>query len=329
MAKPKVGILVKQSLREKILSEEDLGKLKAFAQVTINPEDRDLAEDEAAVFLRGMEGAMSSWQVTNLTPAILETAPNLKIWAYGAGTVKGKICDEAWEKGVIVTRAAPGIADDGAELTIGLITIGLRRVIPYMRQMWANERPDRDASRPLYKRTVGVISASQVGQRVMRLLRPYEVRILLYDPYVDEARAREEFGAERVDLETMARESDVVTCHAPRLPATYHMWNATHFRLMKDDAVLVNTSRGDNLDEQALIQELEKGRFFAFLDVTSPEPPAPDSPLRRLPNVVLTPHVAGQRSSRIGAMAVEELRRCFAGEEQVFRVKREMLDRLA
>ena len=293
MAKPKVGILVKQSLREKILSEEDLGKLKAFAQVTINPEDRDLAEDEAAVFLRGMEGAMSSWQVTNLTPTILETA------------------------------------DDVAELTMGFITIGLRRVIPYMRQMWANERPDRDASRPLYKRTVGVISASQVGQRVMRLLRPYEVRILLYDPYVDEARAREEFGAERVDLETMARESDVVTCHAPRLPATYHMWNATHFRLMKDDAVLVNTSRGDNLDEQALIQELEKGRFFAFLDVTSPEPPAPDSPLRRLPNVVLTPHVAGQRSSRIGAMAVEELRRCFAGEEQVFRVKREMLDRLA
>ena len=329
MAKPKVGILVKRPLREMILSEEDLEKLRAFAEVTINPEDRDLTEEEAAEFLRGMDGAMSSWQVSNLTPAILETAPALKIWAYGAGTIKGKICDEAWEKGVIVTSAAPAIADDVAELTMGFITIGLRKVVPYMRQMRANERTVKDESRSLYKRTVGVISASQVGQRVMRLLRPYEVRTLLYDPLVDEARAREEFGAERVDLETMARESDVVTCHAPKLPATYHMWNATHFKLMKDDAVFVNTSRGDNLDEQALIEELEKGRFFAFLDVTSPEPPAPDSPLRRLPNVVLTPHVAGQRSYRIGAMKVEELRRCFAGEEQLFQVTREMLDTLA
>ncbi len=329
MTKPKVGILVKRWLREKILSDKDLEALKGFAEVEINPEDRDLTEEEAAEFLRGMDGAMSSWQVTNLTPAILEGAPGLKIWAYGAGSIKGKICDEAWEKGVIVTSAAPAIADDVAELTMGFITIGLRKVIPYMRQMAADERTVKDESRSLYRRTVGVISASQVGQRVMRLLRPYEVRILLYDPYMDEGRAREEFGAELVDLETMARESDVVTCHAPKLEATYHMFNGTHFKLMKDDAVFVNTSRGDNIDEQALIAELEAGRLFAFLDVTSPEPPTPDSPLRRLPNVVLTPHVAGQRSFRIGRMAVEELRRCFAGEAQLFRVKREMLDRLA
>ncbi|MFH1575279.1 MAG: NAD(P)-dependent oxidoreductase, partial [Acidobacteriota bacterium] len=265
MAKPKVGILVKRPLREMILSGEDLEKLRAFAEVKINPEDRDLTEEEAAEFLRGMDGAMSSWQVSNLTPAILETAPALKIWAYGAGTIKGKICDEAWEKGVIVTSAAPAIADDVAELTMGFITIGLRKVISYMRQMRANERTVKDESRSLYRRTVGVISASQVGQRVMRLLRHYEVRTLLYDPFMDAARAREEFGAELVDLETMARESDVVTCHAPKLPATYHMWNATHFKLMKDDAVFVNTSRGDNLDEQALVEELKKGRFFAFL----------------------------------------------------------------
>ena len=329
MAKPRVGILVKQSLREKILSGADLEKLKDFAEVSINPEDRDLAEDEAAEFLRGADGAMSSWQVTSLTPAILEAAPNLKIWAYGAGSIKGKICDEAWEKGVIATSAAPAIADDVAELTMGFITIGLRKVIQYMRQMQANEKTVKDESRSLYKRTVGVIGASQVGIRVMRLLRPYEVRLLLYDPYASRERVSQEFGAELVDLETMARESDVVTCHAPKLPDTYHMWNATHLKLMKDDAVLVNTSRGDNIDEVALIQELEKGRFFAFLDVTCPEPPLPESPLRRLPNVVLTPHVAGQRSFRIGASAVEELRRCFAGEEQLFRVTREMLDRLA
>ena len=212
---------------------------------------------------------------------------------------------------------------------MGFITIGLRRVIPYMREMQTNEPALKPLSRSLYRRTVGVISASQVGQRVMRLLAPYGVRVLLYDPFMSEARARDEFGAELMDLVTIAKESDVVTIHAPKLDATYQMVNATHFQMMKDDAVFVNTSRGDNIDEAALITELEKGRLFAFLDVTSPEPPLADSPLRKLPNCVLTPHVAGQQSYRIGNQVVEEIRRCFAGEEQVFQVTREMLDRLA
>jgi len=329
MSKPKIGILVKMSLREKILSPEDLEKMKSFADVEINPEDRDFTEEEAADFLAGKDGAMSSWRVSNLTPGILEKAPGLKIWAYGAGTVKGKICKEAWEKGVIVTSAAPAIADDVAELTLGFITIGLRRVIPYMREMQANEPAPKPLSKSLYRRTVGVISASQVGQRVMRLLKPCDTRILLYDPFMPEDRARDEFGAELADLETIAKESDVVTIHAPKLEATYHMYNGKHFQMMKNDAVFVNTSRGDNIDEDALIAELEKGRLFAFLDVTSPEPPVPESRLRQLDNCVLTPHVAGQQSYRIGDLVVEELRRCFAGEDQKFRVTREMLDTLA
>ena len=329
MSKPKIGILVKKSLRERILSDEDLEIMKSFADVEINPSDEDFSEEEAADFLAGKDGAMSSWRVSNLTPGILEKAPGLKIWAYGAGTVKGKICDEAWEKGVVVTSSAPAIADDVAELTMGFITIGLRRVITYMREMQANEPALKPLSRSLYKRTVGVISASQVGQRVMKLLQPYDVRILLYDPFMPADRAKSEWGAELADLETIAKVSDVVTIHAPKLDETYHMFNETHFKLMQDDAVFVNTSRGDNIDEAALITELEKGRLFAFLDVTSPEPPVADSPLRKLPNCVLTPHVAGQQSYRIGNLVVEELRRCFSGEAQKFQVTRDMLDRLA
>lgn len=328
MAKPKVGIVVRESLRKRILSADDLDRLKGFADVKVHAEDRDLSGAEAAAFLKGMDGALTSWNSGDLTPAILETAPNLKIWAYGAGTVKGKICDEAWEKDVVVTSAAPVIADDVAELTLGFITVGLRKVFPFSQMMRENVRPDKNTAKSLFRRTVGVISASQVGQRVMRLLRPYEARILLYDPFVTPARAAE-FGAELADLETIARQSDVVTIHAPKLDETHHMWNEKHFRLMQDDCVFVNTSRGANIDEAALIRELEKGRFFAFLDVTDPEPPKADSLLRRLHNVVLTPHCAGMQSYRIGARKVEELRRYFAGEEPLFRVTRDMLDRLA
>ncbi len=328
MEKHRVGILVRRSLREKILREEDLQKLKGFADIRINREDRDLTEEEAARFLSGTDAAMASWGSWRLTPAILEAAPRLKIWVHAAGSVKTRMCSEAWEKGIILTSAAAAIAGDVAELTIGFITIGLRRIIPHMREMAANELPDKAASRSLYRKTVGVISASHVGRAVMALLKPYNVRILLYDPYVDAEQARR-LGAELVDLETMARESDVVTCHAPRLEETHHIYNGTHFKLMKHDAIFVNTSRGDNIDEAALIEELEKGRLFALLDVSSPEPARPDSPLRRLPNVVLSPHVAGLPSCRLGEIAVEELCRFSAGKPQMHRVTRDMLDRIA
>ena len=229
----------------------------------------------------------------------------------------------------MVTSAAPAIADDVAEMTMGFMTMGLRRVFYLSRAMREGEKkPGKTESRSLYRRTVGVISASQVGQRVMRLLQPYQTRTLLYDPFVTPERA-EEFGAELADLETIAREAEVVTVHAPKLDATYHLWNETHFKLMRDDCEFINTSRGANIDEAALIAELQKGRFSAFLDVTDPEPPAMDSPLRRLPNVVLTPHCAGLQSYRIGALVVEELRRFFANQDQLFQVKREMLDQLA
>ena len=140
MSKPNVGIVVRKSLRERILSDWDLETLESFANVTINDEDRDIVDGEAAEFLKGMDGAMTSWNSGDLTPAILEGVPTLKIWAYGAGTVKGKICDEAWEKDIVVTSAAPAIADDVAEMTLGFMTMGLRRVFSHSRAMREGEK---------------------------------------------------------------------------------------------------------------------------------------------------------------------------------------------
>ena len=138
-------------------------------------------------------------------------------------------------------------------------------------------------------------------------------------------------GVEKVSLEELLRRADVVSLHAPAKPETVHMLNQERLALMKDEALLINTARGALIDEPALIRELEKGRFFAFLDVTDPEPPAADSPLRRLENVVVTPHSAGciEDCSRMGEMAVEELRRYFAGEPAVYQITRDMLHRVA
>jgi phosphoglycerate dehydrogenase-like enzyme len=109
------------------------------------------------------------------------------------------------------------------------------------------------------------------------------------------------------------------------------MLNAERLKLMKDDALIINTARGDLIDEAALIAELSRGRFFAFLDVTDPEPPALDSPLRRLDNVVVVPHLAGciEDCSKMGEMAVEELRRFFAGEPPIYQITPEMFARIS
>ena len=138
-------------------------------------------------------------------------------------------------------------------------------------------------------------------------------------------------GAEKTELEDMLSRADIVTLHAPAKPATRQMINTDRLALMKDDALLINTARGTLIDEEALIAELSKGRLFAFLDVTDPEPPDVYNPLRRLENVVVTPHLAGciEDCSRMGEMAVEELRRFFAGEPPLYQVTQEMLDRIA
>ena len=328
MKKPEVGILVRKSLRERIISHNDLTKLGEFYNIKMNPFDRDLSANEVCQFLEGMTGAISSWGTVQITNSILRCTSNLKILAHAAGSIKNIVSDEVWERGLIVTSAAPAIADDVAEMTIACMTIGLRNILPLSRQMSENVPVDRDNVRTLYRRTVGVIGASHVGRRVIDLLKPYDARILLYDPYLDKNDASR-LGVELSDLDTISASSEIITCHAPMLPETYHLINGRHFKLMKDNTVIINTSRGDNIDESALIKELVKGRLFAFLDVTSPEPPSFNSLLRTLPNVILTPHIAGPKSYRTGALAVKELLRFVAGESQVHRVTKDMLPFIA
>jgi len=132
-------------------------------------------------------------------------------------------------------------------------------------------------------------------------------------------------------LESLLQRADVVSLHAPANKNTHHMLNAGGLKMMKDDALLINTGRGSLIEEPALVEELSKGRFFAFLDVTDPEPPALDSPLRRLNNVVVTPHIAGciENCNRMGELAVEELRRFFSGETAIYPITQELFRKIA
>jgi phosphoglycerate dehydrogenase-like enzyme len=156
-----------------------------------------------------------------------------------------------------------------------------------------------------------------VGRQVRERLRPFDLRVVAYDPFVTSEEART-LDVDLVSLEDLFESSDVVSLHTPWLPETEGMSLGSHLASMKGNATLINTSRGAVVQEAEMVEVLrERPDLWAVLDVTHPEPPEPDSPLHALPNVVLTPHIAGslgRECRRMGRLVVDELRRYVEGE---------------
>lgn len=332
MESPTVAITIGQKHYERMFSPRVWDELDAFAAV-IHHRGQEPADKAALIdLLPQADACITSWGVARLDEDVIAAAPRLQATAHMGSSIKRFVSDALWERGIQVTSAGAALAIDVAETTLGLMIVGMKRVWPLARHVRAGGWRETEwwPARELFRKEVGIIGASNVGRHVIQLLESFVVDVLLYDPFVSDGEA-EEMGVEKVGLEELLQRADVVSLHAPAKPDTIHMLNAERLALMKDDALLINTARGALIDEPALIAELEKGRIFAFLDVTDPEPPAADSPLRRLENVVVTPHSAGciEDCSRMGEMAVEELRRFFAGEPPVYRITQDMLHRVA
>ena len=332
MTKPVVAVTIGQAHYARMMSPAAWNALAAFADVVHHPGQEPAAKDDLLALLPGADGCLTSWGVACLDADVIAAAPRLQIMAHMGSSVARFVSDTLWQRGIRVTTAAPALARDVAVTTLGLMIVGLKRIWPlgqHVRTGGWRESPFWP-SRELYGKTVGIVGASHVGRHVIELLRPFGVRILLYDPYVSEQEAGH-LGVTKAGLDDLLRQADVVSLHAPAKPETHHLLNASRLALMKDDALLINTARGTLIDEAALIAELRRGRFFAFLDVTDPEPPAAGSPLRHLDNVVVTPHLAGciEDCGQMGEMAVEELRRHFAGEPPLYEVTAAMLARIA
>ena len=166
----------------------------------------------------------------------------------------------------------------------------------------------------------------------IKLMQNFDVEVLLYDPYVDATKAAE-MGAVKMELEPLLKQADVVSIHAPSIPETNHMFRAETLALMKDNAILINTARGSLLNEKDLYEHMSKGKLqYACIDVTDPEPPEADNPLRGLPNVIFSPHLAGLTNNglgRIGKGVVEQIMAYAAGAPVDGEVTEDMLKHMA
>ncbi len=308
---------------------DELVQLVAPHAVDLNALDSDM--------LASVEILIGSWGCNVLDNAMLARMPRLRLLAYAAGTVKMTVTPTTWEHGVVVSSAAAANAVPVAEFTLAtIVMIGkdVFRIRDRHREARGREAivPAGPGGIPGTRGLrVGVIGASNIGRRVIERLATLDVDIAVADPYLDDAGA-ESLGARRMDVDDLFPWADVVTVHAPALPSTEHLVNADRLATMHDGAWLVNTARGSIVDTDALTRECVAGRLSAFIDTPEPEPLPPESPLYDLPNVVLTPHLAGSLGnevSRMGDLAVAEVRRFLAGEPLQHEVRPEDLARIA
>ena len=305
--KIKLAILIDDAMYRRTFHHDDLDFLKTFAEIINQPPYPDTIDRGYMIDNLGdAEACLTCWGTPALTKDILDAAPELKLILHAAGTPKAIVSDEVWKRGLRVATAAPVIAIDVAETALGAIIFCLKRLGDYDRIVrtgrWATDYKSGEVSavnelKPLIKRlnaylTVGIIGASHVGKNMIRLLKPFGVNILLYDPCISASMARE-MGVQLASLESLMQISDVVSVHTPKLPSTYHMITAAHLSSMKDGALFVNTSRGSNVDQDALLEELKSGRIHAYLDVFDEEPLPAVNAFIELDNVLLTPHISG------------------------------------
>lgn len=291
-----------------------------------------VAEDfDHVPHLAAVEVLITSWGCRPLDDAVLARMPMLRAVVHAAGSVKHHVTEACWDRGLLVSTAAAANAVPVAEYTLAAILFANKRVLEIGGLYREHRNPlDWAAHFPgfgNYRRTIGLVGASLVGRRVLELLRPHDFDILLADPHLDPEAARS-MGARLVELDELLAGSDVVSLHAPALPETYHLLDARRLSLLRDGATLVNTGRGSLVDTGALTAEALSGRIHAVLDVTEPEVLPAASPLYSLPNVLLTPHIAGSLGGellRITGSALDEVERYCAGREFAYPVTREAL----
>jgi D-3-phosphoglycerate dehydrogenase len=246
-----------------------------------------------------------------ITKGMIDGLERCRVIALGTVGVDSVDVAAATARGIPVTNVPDTFIEEVADHALMLILATYRRLTLMDRYVrggrWGEGRPYLSQFPRLWGQTLGLISFGHVARAVAVRARPFGLRILAYDPYLDET-VMTRLDVEPVGLTDLLRRSDIVSMHAPATASAHHLLREEHFRLMKREALFVNTGRGATVDEAALVKALEEGWIAgAGLDVFEQEPAMPTNPLLRMENVILTPHVASasarmdpERRRRVG-----------------------------
>jgi len=309
-------IAMSRSVAPSVLPEDLLTRLAAAVRL-VSAEATDSFDDPAGLAsLAEVEILVTGWSCPQLTERVLDAAPRLRAVVHAAGSIKAHVGPEVFARGIAVSSAADANAEPVADFTLAALTLAGKRAFGLSKTYAGGQFPSFGQRRGNDGRVVGVVGASRIGRRVIARLVAAGYRVLVADPYLDAGQAAE-WGAELTDLDELCGRCDVLTLHAPQLPETRHLIDERRLAMLPDGAIVINTARGSLVDTHALTRACATGRIDACLDVTDPEPLPPGHPLFGLPNVWITPHLAGVQGSevrRLGEFAVAEVERFLSGE---------------
>jgi phosphoglycerate dehydrogenase-like enzyme len=331
-----------RSTRDQDVTEPELARLAGFASFRWVEFDRPTSWDEPPPpdpdtdrrlidELQDAEALIVCHGAPRVTAEIMDARPTLRFIGELEGDRFARRIDveAAWERGVRTVDTTNGSSYGVSEWALAMALIGLRNAGAWFRRIVVDRQAEfypAVFSDPGFRlgeltgKTVGLIGCGIIGRRLLELLEPFRCTTYVHDPYVPRELA-DVYDVTFTSLDNLLSRSDVVICLAPITLATRGMLGTREFDLMKDEAVFVNVSRGAIVQTDALIDKLRQGRLIACLDVFDPEPIPVDSPVRDLPNVFLTPHIAGVTAAggpRFFRIMVDELERFFGGHETRF-----------
>lgn len=296
-------------------------KLEAqVGEVIYNPTGKPLTSTEVAQLLPGIDGYIAG--LDGIDANALQSADRLKVIArYGVGVDSVDLA-AAREKGIVVTNTPGANSVSVAELALGLM-LALARQIPEAVEAVHQGKFPRYTGVSLEGKTIGILGLGSIGKQLARRLSGFDCKIVAYDPYADAAFARDNH-IEIAAMDEVIKQADFISLHLPLLHETRGIVNDTFLSKMKKGSFLINTSRGEAIDEDALLRALQSGHLKgAGLDAFAVEPPDPKNPLLALPQVIATPHLGAQTDGATSNMGWFAMRDCLAvlkNEKPTFRV---------
>ncbi|MBM7564301.1 hydroxyacid dehydrogenase [Paenibacillus sacheonensis] len=319
-------------LRELFWTKATIEKLAGISEMDFAPFNRPFTSADLADRIGEYDACITSWGSPAFTPEVLARAEKLKFIGHGAGSVVSIVNEDVFGTSIAVTSANPVLALSTAECAVALILAGAWDMKSYSaripRGAWSDN--SRETVLGVTGRTIGLVGYGEISKQVIRMLKPFGAKVLLYSAHC----AREEadaLGAELCGLNELFERSDIVSLHNTWTPRTEGMIGTEQLKRLRDGALLVNTARGPIVQEEALLAELRAHRIRAALDVYDREPLPADHELPALPNVICLPHIGGfhdvlKRS--LCDFVVDELGRFASGEHLLGRITRDRYRRL-
>ena len=293
-------------------------------ELDLVPQGEKISEEELIECAKRYQAMIVGTE--KITESVIQASKDLKVIAKHGTGVDNIDVKASSAKGITVI-SAPGINSDAvADLTIGLF-LSLARNIPFADRSVKEGKWPRIVGFQFNGKILGIIGLGQIGKRVAKRASGFDMKVLAYDIFKDEGFAQK-WGITYLTLEELLAESDFLSIHVPLTPFTRRLIKEKELRLMKKDSFLVNISRGDIVDEEALYQALKEGKIKgAALDVFSNEPPK-ESPLLKLSNVITTPHMGGytlEALKEIGMICVRGIVDVLEGRQPEFAINPEIL----